>query len=108
MTKYRQRKVKRQHHVLTELEGGLKTLSNLPTVDGVIPGIIKPKAGGSMGFTFQYLTGSGFKLIGRSSGACQEIFVITRHPATVLSALKTAGVIASLPEVPPSSPQDQS
>lgn len=108
MAKYRQRKVKRQHHVLADLEKGLKTLSDLPVVDGVIPGIIRPKAGGSLGFTFQYLTNSGFKLIGRSSAAVQEIFVITRNPQKALADLYQAGIIPSLPAVQPDSPRDQS
>lgn len=94
MAKYRQSKVKRQHHVLPALEDGLKLLSSLTTVDGVIPGIIKPKAGGSTGFTFQYFTQSGLKLIGRSGGACQEIFVITRDPNQVLTDLAQNGLIA--------------
>lgn len=98
MAKYRQRKVKRQHHVLEALEDGLKHLSLLPEVDGVIPGIIKPKSGGSTGFTFQYLTQSGFKLIGRSGGACQEVFVITHTPSEVLKTLVDSGIIKSLPD----------
>lgn len=97
LAKYRRQKVKRQHHVLTELEDGLKALSRVPFVDGVIPGIIRPKSGGSMGFTFQYLTHSGFKLIGRSSGAAQEIFVITQNAPHALSALKAAGIIRDFP-----------
>ncbi|MCY0898722.1 MAG: DUF2103 domain-containing protein [Firmicutes bacterium] len=100
MAKYRQQKVKRQHHVLAELEPGLKMLSAIPSVDGVIPGIIKPKAGGSLGFTFQYFTQSGFKLIGRAGGACQELFVITRDARAVVQALYDEGVIPSLPPDP--------
>ncbi len=105
MAKYRQSKVKRQHHVLDALEDGLKLLSTLPSVDGVIPGIIKPKAGGSTGFTFQYLTQSGFKMIGRSGGAAQEVFVITQTPGTVLAALVEAGIIPSMPDSPPHNAQ---
>ncbi|MCY0879177.1 MAG: DUF2103 domain-containing protein [Firmicutes bacterium] len=97
MARYRQQKVKRQHHVLAELEPGLKMLSAIPTVDGVIPGIIKPKVGGSVGFTFQYFTQSGFKLIGRSGGACQELFVITRDAPAVIQLLYQEGILSSLP-----------
>ncbi len=102
--KYRQGKVKRQHHVVAYLEDGLKLLSSLPAVDGVIPGIIRPKSGGSMGFTFQYLTHSGFKLIGRSSGAAQEVFVITQRPREALADLQQAGLITTVPDLPPDTP----
>ncbi len=98
MAKFRRQKVKRQHHVVQGIEDGLKILSQIPAVDGVIPGIIKPKSGGSLGFTFQYLTASGFKLIGRSSGAAQEVFVITPDPSSVLHALVDQGIIPSFPE----------
>lgn len=104
--KYRRDKVKRQHHVVPGLEEGLAVLSSLDAVDGVIPGIIRPKSGGTRGYTFQYLTQSGFKLIGRASGAAQEIFVITQKPGLVLTALYEAHIIPSSPDLP-ESPQDQ-
>ncbi|PSR23586.1 MAG: hypothetical protein C7B45_02100 [Sulfobacillus acidophilus] len=104
MAKYRQNKVKRQHHVLADLEDGLKTLSSLPAIDGIIPGIIRPKSGGSLGFTFQYLTPSGFKLIGRSSAAAQEIFVISGDPQTALRNLYQLGLLSGRPHLPPSMP----
>ena len=107
MAKYRRGKVKRQHHVLDDLEDGLHILSKLASIDGVIPGTIRPKSGGSLGFTFQYLTPSGFKLIGRSSAAAQEIFVITGTPQAALADLHQKGLIPSLP-VLPDPPPDQS
>lgn len=93
MAKYRRSKIKRQHHVLKDLEPGLDLLASWEQVDGIIPGTIKPKAGGSVGFSFQYFTPSGLKLIGRSGGAAQEVFVITGHPQEVLNRLKAAGLI---------------
>ncbi|HBQ94550.1 MAG: DUF2103 domain-containing protein [Firmicutes bacterium] len=93
MAKYRQSKVKRQHHVLRELEPQLRFLSSLPSVDGVIPGTIRPKSGSQMGLTFQYFTPSGLKLIGRSSGAAQEIFVISQQPDKVLISLQEEGFL---------------
>lgn len=101
MAKYRQNKVKRQHHVLSDLDGTLKILASLPAVNGIIPGTIRPKSGGSMGFTFQYYTHSGFKLIGRTSAACQEVFVICQDAASALESLRAAGIIRSLPEALP-------
>ncbi|MCL6561433.1 MAG: DUF2103 domain-containing protein [Firmicutes bacterium] len=93
MAKYRQAKIKRQHHVLKELEEGLGVIASLPTVDGIIPGVIRPKYGGRIGFSFQYYTPSGFKLIGRSSGAVQEIFVISRQPELAVSQLQEVGIL---------------
>lgn len=93
MAKYRQSKVKRQHHVVRELEPGLRFLSSLSFVDGVIPGTISPKSGGQMGYSFQYFTPSGLKLIGRSSGAAQEIFVISGRPRDVLQELQDHGFL---------------
>ncbi|MCY0881042.1 MAG: DUF2103 domain-containing protein [Firmicutes bacterium] len=104
MTKYRHSKIKRKHHVLKEIEPGLHFLSSHPAVDGVIPGIISPKSGGFIGWTFQYLTPSGFKLIGRSSGAAQELFVITAQPILVIDALCTAGWLSKWPDGVPHPP----
>ncbi|PSR34298.1 MAG: hypothetical protein C7B46_06120 [Sulfobacillus benefaciens] len=94
MAKYRHSKVKRQHHVVKDLEPGLQMLANLESVDGIIPGIISRKSGSAVGFSFQYFTPSGLKLIGRSSGAAQEIFVISHNPELVLESLYQSGLIA--------------
>lgn len=93
MSKYRHHKIKRQHHVLAALEEGLTVMANLPMVQSIIPGTIKPKSGGTTGFTFQYTTATGLKFIGRSSGAAQEVFLVTSHPSDVLAALQAHGVI---------------
>ncbi len=107
IAKYRRQKVKRQHHVLSGLEDGLAILSALTSVDGVVPGTIRPKSGASIGFTFQYVTHSGFKLIGRSSEAAQEIFVISSHPQQALADLHQAGLIPPLPTSPEPPPPIQ-
>ncbi len=91
--KYRHAKIKRKHHVLRELEAGLTFLSSLDSIDGIIPGQIRPKAGGQTGFSFQYWTPSGFKLLGRSSAAVQELFVISSHPADALAGFQAAGYL---------------
>ncbi len=46
-----------------------------------------------MGYSFQYFTPSGLKLIGRSSGAAQEIFVISGRPHDVLQELQDHGFL---------------
>ena len=103
MTKYRQSKIKRKHHVIKELEAGLAFLSGLDSVDGIIPGKIHPKGGGKIGFTFQYWTKSGLKLLGRSSGAVQEVFVISGDPHAVLNAFQQAGFLEPGPPIAPPS-----
>jgi|BEDMetMinimDraft_2_1075160.scaffolds.fasta_scaffold27429_1 hypothetical protein len=94
MPKFRHRKVKRQHHVLEALEPGLAVLAALDDVQSVIPGPIKPKNGGAVGFSLSYATATGLKLIGRSSGAAQEVFVVTRRPDRVAAELVRLGVLS--------------
>lgn len=106
MAKYRHDKIKRQHHVVRDLEPGLEFLANLDSVDGIIPAVISRKKGGTLGFSFQYNTPSGLKLIGRSSGAVQEVFVITKDPEAVLQALYNAHLIRRPKDSDP--PLDQS
>ena len=101
MAKYRQSKIKRKHHVVKELEPGLAFLSGLSEVDGIIPGSIRPKVGGTLGFSFQYWTPSGFKLLGRSSGAVQEVFVISPQPIAVVTAFQQAGYLGDAVIPPP-------
>jgi hypothetical protein len=107
VAKYRRSKIKRKHHVVKELEPGLTFLSGLSQVDGIIPGPIHPKTGGKVGFSFQYWTPSGFKLLGRSSGAVQEIFVISTHPVDVTTAFHQAGYLgeARIPTPGPTPPE---
>jgi hypothetical protein len=93
MPKFRHRKVKREHHVLTGIEEGLYAIADLPGVQSVIPGLIRPKAGRSTGFTLQYVTPTGLKLIARSPGAAQEVFVVTTTPEQVAEALRSSGLL---------------
>jgi hypothetical protein len=94
MAKFRKRKVKREHHVLPALEEGLKLLAASPWVTGVIPGPIRPKSGGSSGWTLQYPTRSGVKLLGRSPGAVQEVFVVTSNSEAFIVWLHESGLLA--------------
>lgn len=94
MAKYRPNKIKIQHHVLSEIKRQLEQIANYPEVDGIIPGMIKPKKGGSVGITLSYYTDSGLKLIARSGGAAQEVFVISKYPDLIEQRLITDGMIA--------------
>jgi hypothetical protein len=102
MGKFRHHKVKREHHVLSAIEADLYRIAEIPAVQSVIPGPIRPKAGRSTGFTLQYATPTGLKLIARSPGAAQEVFVVTANPEAVADALMASGLLARLPNPPPS------
>jgi hypothetical protein len=98
--KYRPNKVKVRHHVLTPLRGVLDRIAQYPEVDAITPGAISPKRGGSVGLTVQYRTPSGLRLIGRSGGAAQEVYVVTAAPDAVLARLAEDGLIARPPPPP--------
>jgi hypothetical protein len=93
MPKFRHRKVKREHHVLAAIEDDLYVIAQVAGVQAVIPGPIKPKAGRATGFSVQYATPTGLKLIGRSPGAAQEVFVVTGEPDAVKTALQALGIL---------------
>jgi hypothetical protein len=93
-SRYRPNKVKVRHHVLTPLRAMLDRIAAYPEVDAVTPGAIAPKRGSSVGLTVQYRTASGLRLIGRSGGAAQEVYVVTADPEAVLARLRADGLIA--------------
>lgn len=93
MSKYRPRKVKIQHHVIHGAEEVLGKIASYDEVDGIIPGVIRKKHGPSTGLTLQYPTDSGLKLLFRSSGAAQEVFVITGKRDVVTERLAADGLI---------------
>ena len=96
--KYRPNKVKVRHHVLTPLKALLDRIAEYPEVDAITPGVIAPKRGGSVGLTVQYRTPSGLRLIGRSGGAAQEVYVVTRDPDTVVARMQADGMLAKTPQ----------
>ena len=93
MAKYRPAKIKVQHHVLSQIRPALTEIASWPEVDGLIPGVIRPKKGPSTGLSLQYRTQAGFKLIARSGGAAQEVFVVTSHPEEVIRRLFASGLL---------------
>ncbi len=96
--KYRPNKVKVRHHVLTPLKALLDQIAEYPEVDAITPGVISPKRGGSVGLTVQYKTPSGLRMIGRSGGAAQEVYVVTRDPDAVLARMHADGLLARPPQ----------
>ena len=105
MPKYRPGKIKVQHHVLGQIRAALEEIAGWPEVDGLIPGVIRPKKGPSTGLTLQYETRAGLKLIARSGGAAQEVFVVTGDPAAVIRRLRETGLIPPGPDGASSPPQ---
>lgn len=96
--KYRPNKVKVRHHVLTPLKAMLDRMAGYPEVDAITPGVISPKKGGSVGLTVQYRTPSGLRLIGRSGGAAQEVYVVTAAPEVVVGRMQSDGLLARPPQ----------
>ena len=106
--RYRSNKIKLRHHVLAPLLEILERIAAYPEVTAITPGAIAPKRGPSVGLTVQYRTPSGLRLIGRSGGAAQEVYLVTPAPDAVLARLAADGYIAPLPageERPPDTPK---
>ncbi|RLF79162.1 hypothetical protein DRN44_09345 [Thermococci archaeon] len=76
MPKYFKKGVKREHHFLKGIEKPLEEIANIPGVKKVIPGRIY--ASDSRGFEIKVTreTQSGLKLVAKSDGSVQEIFLV--------------------------------
>ncbi|USH00281.1 DUF2103 domain-containing protein [Thermococcus argininiproducens] len=76
MPKYFKRGVKREHHLLKGIEKVLEEISALKGVKKVIPGRIY--SSDSRGFEIKVVreTLTGLKLLAKSDGSVQEIFLI--------------------------------
>lgn len=92
--RYRPHKIKLRHHVLDSLMPVLERLAAYPEITAITPGVIAPKRGQSVGLTVQYRTTSGLRLIGRSGGAAQEVYVVTQDPDTVVARMRADGLIS--------------
>ncbi len=76
MPRHFKRGVKREHHFLKGIEKPLEEIANIPGVKKVIPGRIY--ASDSRGFEIKVSreTATGLKLIAKSDGSVQEVFLI--------------------------------
>jgi len=76
MPKHFKKGVKREHHFLKGIEKPLEEIANIPGVKKVIPGRIY--ASDSRGFEIKVTreTQSGLKLVAKSDGSVQEIFLV--------------------------------
>ncbi|MCL1918707.1 MAG: DUF2103 domain-containing protein [Peptococcaceae bacterium] len=81
--KYRRNKIKREHSVLKDAVEWLEDLAACPEVSDIIPGVISHRHTPARGITFQYKTRTGCKLLVKSDGRIQEVFVVTSEPQVV-------------------------
>lgn len=79
--KYRKHRVKREHHLLPGLAPVLQEIASHPAVKSIIPARINSAIRGSrVQLSWKYKTRSGVKLLAKSGGGVQEIFIVTPDP----------------------------
>jgi hypothetical protein len=81
--KYRKNKVKREHGISEEALLWLEQLSSLVEVTDIIPGVINVNHSPERGIVYKYETNTGCKLLLKSNGTIQEVFVVTKNPTVV-------------------------
>ena len=81
--KYRRNKVKREHGMIQNALPWLENLSRLSEVTDIIPGVIDVSHSSERGIVYKYQTQTGCKLLLKSNGSIQEVFVVTKCPARV-------------------------
>jgi len=77
--KYRNHKIKKEHHILEGFEKILNKMSQEIPVKAIIPGVINKvnKANkGDLRITFQYPTQTGAKILLKKGSSVQECFVV--------------------------------
>lgn len=94
--KYRRNKVKREHGIIQNALLWLENLSRLSEVIDIIPGVIDVTHSSERGIVFKYETQTGCKLLLKSNGSIQEVFVVTKDPTRVQEWVKQ--------EFPPQAP----
>lgn len=81
--KYRRNKVKREHGIIQNALLWLENLGRLSDVVDIIPGVIDVSHSSERGIVYKYETQTGCKLLLKSNGSIQEVFVVTKNPACV-------------------------
>ncbi len=81
--KYRRNKVKREHGIIQNALLWLENLGLLSDVVDIIPGVIDVSHSSERGIVYKYETQTGCKLLLKSNGSIQEVFVVTKNPACV-------------------------
>lgn len=86
--KHRRNKVKREHGIIQNALLWLENLSRLSEVTDIIPGVIDVSHSSERGIVYKYETQTGCKLLLKSNGSIQEVFVVTKNPAFVQKWVK--------------------
>lgn len=86
--KYRRNKVKREHGIIQDALLWLENLSRLSEVTDIIPGVIDVSHSSERRIVFKYETQTGCKLLLKSNGSVQEVFVVTKNPTSVQEWVK--------------------
>lgn len=81
--KYRRHKVKREHGIIENGLSWLEDLGSNPDVTDIIPGVIEISRSPERGIIYKYETTTGCKLLLKSNGSIQEVFVVTKEPQSV-------------------------
>ena len=81
--KYRRNKVKREHGIIQNALLWLENLGRLSEVTDIIPGVIDVSHSSERGIVYKYVTQTGCKLLVKSNGSIQEVFVVTKNPTCV-------------------------
>lgn len=98
--KYRRNKVKREHGIIQNALLWLENLGRLSEVTDIIPGVIDVSHSSERGIVFKYETQTGCKLLLKSNGSVQEVFVVTKDPTRVQEWVKQEFPPDSSPSVP--------
>ncbi|ODA39397.1 DUF2103 domain-containing protein [Desulfosporosinus sp. BG] len=86
--KHRRNKVKREHGIIQNALLWLENLGCLGEVTDIIPGVIEVSHSSERGIVYKYETQTGCKLLLKSNGSIQEVFVVTKNPACVQEWVK--------------------
>lgn len=81
--KYRHNKIKREHGIIENALEWLQELSVNPEVSDIIPGVIDVTHSPEKGIVYKYETATGCKLLLKSNGSVQEVFVVTKSSDVV-------------------------
>jgi hypothetical protein len=81
--KHRRHKVKREHGIIPNGLDWLEDLGSNPEVSDIIPGVIETSRSPERCIVYKYETTTGCKLLLKSNGSVQEVFVVTKEPLRV-------------------------
>ncbi|OQA03627.1 MAG: hypothetical protein BWY68_00685 [bacterium ADurb.Bin400] len=81
-------KIKRQHHMIDELDGFMREIEKWEEITAINPGEIKTcRHNDRLKVTIQYKTDYGVKCLARSHGAVQEFYIVSSDPQRCIDRL---------------------